>query len=287
MSVEVKERTRPSAGMAREPLASMARDEDGYSILKLDLGFALVVIDEIGTVEAFNSGAELQFGYEAGEIIGQNVKMLMPEPYKSGHDGYLRHHLQTGEKKIIGSGREITGLRKDGTEFPMVLSVGKTKVGGIIKFVGLIEDVTKRVEADNVIRDQHAALNELSTPAINIWEGIVLMPLVGNIDTARASQITEKLLEAITQCRADVAILDITGVPILDTSTANHLFKCVTASKMLGSEVILTGFKPESAQTLVGLGVDLSEVRTKGSLLAGLEEAFRMTGLKISKTDAR
>jgi rsbT co-antagonist protein RsbR len=127
------------------------------------------------------------------------------------------------------------------------------------------------------ISAQQQAIRELSTPVIEVWEGVLVLPLVGAIDTARAAQIDESLLEKIVRAEASVAILDITGVPIVDTAVANHLLKAVKASRLLGADVVLTGVSPLNAQSLVKLGVDLGTVTTKSSLKEGLKWALGKT----------
>ena len=113
---------------------------------------AIITIDERGIVQSFSIAAERLFGYAAGEVIGRNVKMLMPTPHREGHDGYLQHYRETGEKRIIGIGREVVALRKDGTIFPMELAVGEVKHGGAPIFTGFIRDLTARVKMEQELR---------------------------------------------------------------------------------------------------------------------------------------
>ena len=121
---------------------------------------ALVVIDERGIVETLNPAAERMFGYTRDEVIGQNVKLLMPDPYRLEHDGYLENYVRTGQKKIIGLGREVVGRRKDGTVFPADLAVSEARIGDRRAFVGSLRDITERKHAEEALRESHRQLEE-------------------------------------------------------------------------------------------------------------------------------
>ncbi len=128
-----------------------------------------------------------------------------------------------------------------------------------------------------VILRQAESLRETSAPVIQVWESILLMPLVGIVDSVRARHISERLLDEIGRTEAVVTLIDVTGVPVMDTSVARHILKTVAAAEMLGTKVILTGISPNTAQTIVKLGIDLSGVPTRGSLKAGLALAMALT----------
>lgn len=134
---------------------------------------------------------------------------------------------------------------------------------------------------ERIIAQQSLSLLELSTPVVRLWDRMVMVPLIGVVDTLRARQTTERLLEAIAKYEATVAIIDVTGVPVLDTSVAGHLMKTIAAAQMLGARVVMTGISPEGAQTLIKLGVDFSQVATRATLRAGIAEGLLLVGKRI------
>jgi rsbT co-antagonist protein RsbR len=146
--------------------------------------------------------------------------------------------------------------------------------------LSLIVDVIV-FERERVIHQQQEALLELSTPVLQIRERLLILPIIGVIDTRRAKQITEALLRAIRTHRAKVVVVDITGVPIVDSKVANHLMQTVLAAKLMGTTAIVTGLSADVAQALVTLGVSLGDVKTAGDLQGGLEEAEHLLGYRI------
>jgi rsbT co-antagonist protein RsbR len=135
-------------------------------------------------------------------------------------------------------------------------------------------------ERERVIHDQQEAMRELSTPVLQLRERLLILPIIGMLDSARARQLTEQLLAAIRDNRATVVVIDITGVATIDRTVANHLVQTVEASRLMGASTILTGLSSEIAQTLVDLGVDLGMMKTVGDLQGGLEEAERLAGYR-------
>ncbi len=136
-------------------------------------------------------------------------------------------------------------------------------------------------ERERIISQQQEAIRELSTPVLQVRERLLILPIIGLIDPQRARQLTEQLLQAIRANRAKVVVMDITGVPSIDSNVANYLVQTVDASRLMGANVIVTGLSPEIAQTLVVIGVDLSKMDTVGDLQGGIEKAERMLGYKV------
>ena len=124
-------------------------------------------------------------------------------------------------------------------------------------------------------------LEMASVPVVPVWEGIVLVPLIGTLNSQRTQHLMERLLQRISETNSPVAVLDITGVPTIDTQTAQHLIETIASVRLLGAEVVLTGVRPTIAQTLVHLGIDLSNVLTRSSLAVGLRMALHLLNLKV------
>jgi len=139
-------------------------------------------------------------------------------------------------------------------------------------------------EREKVVRQQQEAIRELSTPVLQVREGLLILPIIGLIDSQRARQLTEQLLNGIRGSRAKVVVIDITGVASVDSKVANHMVQTVDASRLLGATVIVTGVSPEIAQTLVTIGVDLTKMNTVGDLQGGIEQADRLLGYKVITT---
>src|SRR5712691_1087242 len=141
-------------------------------------------------------------------------------------------------------------------------------------------------ERERIIRQQQEAIRELSTPVLQVRERLLILPIIGVLDGQRARQLTEQLLRAIRANRAKVVVIDITGVPEIDSTVANHLVQTVDASGLMGASVIITGLSSEIALTLVTIGVDLSKMNAVGDLQGGLEEAERVLGYKVIRDGA-
>lgn len=171
----------------------------------------------------------------------------------------------------------------------------RNQQGAIIGNCGVITDITdlhhRKAQVAGleseiksqmaIIEAQGALLDELSVPVIQIWQSILLLPLIGVVESRRAARVLESLLDAVGRTGAEIVIIDITGVPVVDTAVAAYLLRAVQATQLLGCQSLLVGISPEIAQTLVGLGVDFSRITTRATLQNGLEYAFRFLNYDV------
>jgi rsbT co-antagonist protein RsbR len=151
----------------------------------------------------------------------------------------------------------------------------------LLDSLGLLTTESFQKSREAVISRQQQELLELSTPVVQLWEGVLALPLIGTLDSARTQVVMQNLLEAIVKTRSDFAIIDITGVPVVDTLVAQHLLKTVAAARLMGAECMISGIRPQIAQTIIHLGVDLSDVITKATLADAFALTLRRGGYTI------
>jgi rsbT co-antagonist protein RsbR len=156
----------------------------------------------------------------------------------------------------------------------------------LIDQLGMFTVETYQKTREELISRQGKEIEELSTPVVKLWEGIVALPLIGTLDSGRTQVVMQNLLETIVQTGAEIAIIDITGVPMVDTLTAQHLLKTVAAARLMGADCIISGIRPQIAQTIVQLGVELNVV-SKATLADALGLALKRTGRAVTKVKAQ
>ena len=166
---------------------------------------------------------------------------------------------------------------------PQELYGQSMKVIKIIDSFGISTFETFIKSREEVILRQTDEISEISTPVIRVWDGILALPIIGTLDSSRTQVVMESLLQEIVDTGSSIAILDISGVPAVDSLVAQHLIKTVSATRLMGAECIISGIRPEIAQTVVHLGIDLSQVITKASLASALRTAFNMLQLQVVK----
>lgn len=153
--------------------------------------------------------------------------------------------------------------------------------------LGLLTTEIHQKTRESVIARQQQEMLELSTPVVRLWENILALPLIGTLDSARTQIVMQNLLEAIVQTRSDFAIIDITGVPVVDTLVAQHLLKTVAAARLMGADCLISGIRPQIAQTIIHLGVDLANVTTKATLADAFALALRRSGHTVVRDNSK
>jgi rsbT co-antagonist protein RsbR len=169
---------------------------------------------------------------------------------------------------------------------PKVLAAAILETNHLLDTLGLFTTEVYQTGRERVIVRQQQELMELSTPVVTLWEGVLALPVIGTLDSSRTQVVMENLLQRIVETGALIAIIDITGVPTVDTLTAQHLLKTVAAARLMGADCIISGIRPQIAQTIVHLGVDLGSVVTKATLADAFTIALRRLGLTVAKTGA-
>lgn len=251
--------------------------------------------DAKGVYLGCNTAFENFLGKKREEIVGKTVYDLSPPDLAEIYHQADMELLAKKETQVYEASVQYADKTRRNVIFHKAVFLNTTsEIGGLI---GVILDITDRKKAEeelrqhqellvekvDIIEQQTEALMELSTPVIQIWEGVLIVPLIGTIDSRRAAQIMESVLEEITRTEAEQIIIDITGVPVVDTEVANHLLKTIQATRLLGAECMIVGISSQIAQTLVTLGVDLNEMTTYAKLEKGLLAALSQLRYIIHK----
>lgn len=173
---------------------------------------------------------------------------------------------------------ELTGTDDEPELFRQVLTFS-----ALLDSFGLWTFETYAAAREEIIKEQSEQLLELTTPVVKLWEGVLGVPLVGTLDSARTQVVMEKLLEAVVETGSEHAIIDITGVLAVDTQVAQHLLKTVVAARLMGAECIISGIRPQIAQTIVALGIEFGDITTKATLADALRHALNREGVVVSR----
>ena len=176
-------------------------------------------------------------------------------------------------------------LREELKDDPEGFGIALLQASEILDKLGLATIEAYQKTRESIITRQQQELLELSTPVVQLWDNVLALPLIGTLDSARTQVVMQNLLEAIVQTRSDFAIIDITGVPVVDTLVAQHLLKTVAAARLMGADCLISGIRPQIAQTIIHLGVDLSNVTTKATLADAFAIALRRNGQSIVKSE--
>lgn len=217
-----------------------------------------------GTITSWNASAERLYGYTAEEIIGREVFVIVP-PELHGQVNEILARLRRGERGFRG---ETVRVRKDGSRVDVAVTVSpiRNAAGEVVGGSTIARDISelKRTKAElaRLLSEREQALEELSTPVVPVLEGVLVLPLIGSLDTTRAERATRAVLSEVKRQGARVAILDITGARIVDSHAVARLTSLVQALKLVGADAYVTGVGAHVAQTLVGLGLDMHGLKT-------------------------
>ncbi|MES5824802.1 PAS domain S-box protein [Streptomyces sp. RG80] len=235
---------------------------------------AMLILDNDARIVLVNRQTEALFGFERGELVGREIEVLVPPRFRNRHVGHRNGFLSDPRLRPMGAGLELSGMRRNGTEFPVEISLSPLQTAEGQLVAAAIRDVTERRETEQRLQRQRDEILELSTPVIQVWDKVLALPIIGTLDTLRATRLTEGLLEKIARTQAEVAILDISGVPTIDTQVAQHLLKTVQAAALMGTVSIMSGVRPETAQSMVHLGIDMGRLRSRNTLQDALQLAL-------------
>jgi PAS domain S-box-containing protein len=236
-----------------------------------------------GVVLSWNHGAERMYGYAAAEIVGRPVNILVA-PSSPDEVPQILEKIKRGERV---DHFETVRVKKNGESFDVSLTVSPIRdvSGRIVGASTVARDITEQKRLREELTRRAQEILDVSTPVLQVWEGVLVAPFIGTLDTQRAQQFMECLLDRIVETNSSVALLDVTGVPAIDTRTAQHLIETITSVRLLGAQAVLTGVRPAIAQTLAHLGINLADVVTRSSLSAGLRVALDVLNLKITSRD--
>ncbi|GAA1999322.1 PAS domain S-box protein [Catenulispora subtropica] len=251
-------------------------DQSMFNALLESAPDAMVVVSPDGRIALVNRQTEVMFGYTRDELVGQPIEVLVPQRLRGRHVHHRDGFFAAPQMRPMGMDLDLFGVRKDGSELPVEISLSPLATDGGKLVCAAIRDVTERREQAERLKRQRDEIMELSTPVIQVWDRVLALPIIGTLDSGRAARLTEELLEKISELQAEVIILDISGVPTVDTLVAQHLLKTVQAATLMGATSILSGVRPETAQAIVHLGIDLGRLRSRNTLREALQLALQV-----------
>jgi rsbT co-antagonist protein RsbR len=227
---------------------------------------------------SLENGAGTAIGTAQWEDTRQFLERLSRSRAQLGQDS-----SQTANFIFALKGPFFTLLQKEFANEPALLAEQLLQASELFDALGLHTIRTYQASRESVIRRQQEELLELSTPVVKLWDGVLALPMIGTLDSQRTQVVMESLLQRIVDTGSEIAIIDITGVPTVDTLVAQHLLKTVTAIRLMGADCIISGVRPQIAQTIVHLGLDLQGVVTKANLADALALAMRRLGVTFTK----
>ena len=269
----------------------MSEIDNGQVDNQLNNDLALNILERLPTpVMAVNREFQLIFANQATlKFLGTTWEKIQN---RTCHDVFNSRHCLTPDcrMKQVMDGAETLTVRNEltvnGRKIPIEYTTAPLQDGdgNVVGGLEYILDISERVRQEKRLKEQSRTIMEISTPAIKLWDKIVILPVVGVVDSLRAQQMMKTMLQKITETFAKVIILDIQGVAAVDTAVANHLIKIAKATKLMGCRCIISGISPAVAETLVQLGIELGDIATNSTLQDALADAFSILNQMVVNT---
>ncbi|MCT4544631.1 MAG: PAS domain-containing protein [Vallitalea sp.] len=214
------------------------------------------------------------------EVLGKKCCEVVKSLHCNTDECRMKRAIKSGKMHSARNEVMIDGLKTPFEYFAVPLKDENNSVIGGLEF---IVDITERVQYEERVREQSRTIREMATPTIKLWDGVLVLPVVGIVDSMRAQHMMETMLNKIMETYSKVIIMDIQGVAAVDTAVANHMIKITKATKLMGCECILSGISPAVAQTIIQLGIEMENINTKSTLSDALAEAFTILNLEVKK----
>ncbi len=248
--------------------------------------FEIIKLDIDGNIASWSAGAQALKGYSAEEVLGWPVSIFYTK------EDQIAGMAQRELRAAISQGRvafEAWRLRKGGEPFwaSVTLAPIRDNSGEVTGFVKVTRDLTQRREHEERLQRQRDEIMELSTPVLQIWDRVLVLPIIGTVDSGRATRLTTDVLRKIAETGSEVIILEVSGVPVIDSHVGRHLVQTIEAARLMGTASVLAGVRAEVAQAVVNLGVDLGRVRSRTTLRDALQLALRLIGTSPADATAR
>ncbi|MEQ7128209.1 PAS domain S-box protein [Actinopolymorpha sp. B11F2] len=234
-------------------------------------------LDIHGRIVSWSPGGQAMLGYTDDEVLGQPVSMFYTEEDRQA--GVAQRELAEALRSDM-TAFEGVRVRKNGEQFWAGITVSPIRddTGRTTAFVQVMRDLSRRRHHEAQLHRQRDEIVELSTPVLQIWDRVLVLPIIGTLNSLRTARLTEAVLNKLAETRNDVLIIDVSGVPVIDTNVSQHLLQTVQAAALMGTVSILSGVRAEVAQAMVRLGVDLGQLRSSSSLRDALLLALRHLG---------
>lgn len=239
----------------------------------------MAVDNDLELVYINNAGSKL-LGKDKADIIGSKCYDQFNSEHCNSENCRMRNVMKGGEQVTV---RNIASVNGQSIPIEYTADALRDENGEIIGGLEFIIDITEKVRQEEKMRDQSRTIMEISTPVIKLWDRILILPIVGVVDSYRAQQMMDTMLNKLKDTGSKIIILDIQGVAAVDTAVANHLIKIAKATRLMGCRCIISGISPSVAQTLVQLGIDLGTIMTNSNLQEALADAFRLLDIIVKQ----